>query len=116
MVEIGYNRDGENLPQINLGMLFGEISLLPIYYNLYPGSIKDVKTLSNLLKITEFLEMKEIKFVMDKGFFSKNNVDEMMGKPNNYKFSVAVPFSASFAKNAVYSVREKIDLPSNTSA
>jgi len=114
MVEIGYNRDGENLPQINLGMLFGETSLLPIYYNLYPGSIKDVKTLSNLLRITEFLEMKEIKFVMDKGFFSKSNIDEMMGKPNNYKFSVAVPFSASLAKNAVDSVREKIDLPSNT--
>lgn len=114
MVEIGYNRDGENLPQINLGMLFGEKSLLPVYYNLYPGSIKDVKTLSNMLKITEFLEMKKIKFVMDKGFYSKNNIDEMINKPNNYKFAVAVPFSSSFAKSAVESIREKIELPSNT--
>jgi transposase len=113
MVETGYNRDEENLPQINLGMLFGETSLLPIFYNLYPGSINDVKTLSNMLKLTEFLEMKEMKFVMDKGFFSKINVDEMMGKSNKYKFSVAVPFSTSFAKDAVDAARENIGLPSN---
>jgi len=113
MVETGYNRDEENLPQINLGMLFGEISLFPIFYNLYPSSINDVKTLSNMLKLTEFLEMKKMKFVMDKGFFSKVNVDEMMKKSKKYKFSVAVPFSTSFAKDAVDVVREKIDLPSN---
>lgn len=116
IVESGYNRDEENLPQINLGMLFGETSLLPIYYNLYPGSIKDVKTLSNMLKLTEFLEMKEIKFVMDKGFFSTANVNEMMSKSKNYKFSIAVPFSTSLAKEVVDAVREKINLPSSTIA
>ena len=31
-VEYGYNRDGEDLPQINLGMLFGQTSLLPVFY------------------------------------------------------------------------------------
>lgn len=113
MVEMGYNRDNEDLPQINMGMLFGETSLLPIYYNLYPGSIRDVTTLSNMLKLLNFLDIKGINFVMDKGFFSTANIDAMMSKRTNYKFSIAVPFTASFAKNAVDNVREVIGLPSN---
>ena len=114
MVEIGYNRDNEDLPQINLGMLFGETSLLPVYYNLYPGSIKDVSTLANLLKITSFLDIKEIKFVMDKGFYSAANINAMMKKSDNYKFTIAIPFNVSKAKNAVETVKNAINLPSNT--
>jgi transposase len=113
MVEMGYNRDGEDLPQINMGMLFGETSLLPIYYNIYPGSIRDVSTLSNMLDLVSFLNIKGVKFVMDKGFYSSSNVDSMLSKRYNYKFSIAVPFTSSFAKNAVDSVRELISLPSN---
>lgn len=40
-LEWGYNRDKEKLPQINLGMYFGETSRLPVYYCTYPGSILD---------------------------------------------------------------------------
>ena len=41
-VEWGYNRDNENLPQINLCMLMGETSRLPVYQVPYSGSLKDV--------------------------------------------------------------------------
>ena len=44
-VRWGYNRDNEKLPQINLAMLFGQDSGLPIYYRRLPGSISDVSTL-----------------------------------------------------------------------
>ena len=39
--EWGYNIDKEKLPQINLGMYYGESSSLPLYYRIYPGSISD---------------------------------------------------------------------------
>jgi hypothetical protein len=45
-VEWGYNRDGEDLPQVNLCMLFGENSRLPVYQTAYSGSLKDVSTAS----------------------------------------------------------------------
>jgi len=48
MVEWGYNRDRESLPQINLGVIYGEPSALPLFYSLYPGSIHDVTTLKIL--------------------------------------------------------------------
>ena len=37
-VERGYNRDGEDLAQFNLGVFCDETSKTPIYYNRYNGS------------------------------------------------------------------------------
>ncbi|MGW8956308.1 hypothetical protein [Paenibacillus sp. NPDC055715] len=49
-VEWGYNRDKEQLPQINMCMLMGETSRPPpIYQVLYSGSLKDVSTLETTL-------------------------------------------------------------------
>ena len=112
MLEPGYNRDGEDLPQINMGMLFGETSMLPIFYNLYQGSIKDVKTLSNMIKYAEHLNLSKVRFVMDKGFYSDKNVNEMLEK--SVKFTIAVPFTAGYAKDLVDSVRESISSPANS--
>lgn len=44
-VEWGYNRDHEQLPQVNLCMMVGETSRLPIHQTVYAGSHKDVRTL-----------------------------------------------------------------------
>ena len=43
-VSYGYNRDREKLPQINLLMVSGHTSRLPLYFRTMPGSIKDVST------------------------------------------------------------------------
>lgn len=106
MVRYGYNRDDENLPQINLGMLFGETSLLPVYFRSLPGSIRDVSTLRNFLETASFLDMKNLHLVMDKGFYSKKNVEDLL--KNNMKFTIAVPFSCEFAKDHVERVRDYI--------
>ncbi|MFZ2654627.1 MAG: hypothetical protein WAX69_06885, partial [Victivallales bacterium] len=37
--EFGYNRDGESLPQINMGMIYGDDEDLPLGYRIYQGSI-----------------------------------------------------------------------------
>ncbi|MCX6995489.1 MAG: transposase [Chlamydiae bacterium] len=71
MVRYGYNRDGDSLPQINLAMLFGEKTHLPVFYKSLPGSINEVSTLHNFLKTADFLNIKQLRLVMDKRFFSK---------------------------------------------
>lgn len=45
-VERGYNRDGDDLPQYNIGMFCDEESRLPLYYNRYNGSLTDKANLS----------------------------------------------------------------------
>ena len=105
-VRWGYNRDGEELPQINLLMLTGEKSRLPIYYRIIPGSIKDVSTLQESLKNLELINAGTLHYVMDKGFYSEKNIDTFYYK--HLKFMVGVPFTASFAKDAVERYREDI--------
>ena len=78
-VEWGYNRDGENLPQINICLLMGYQTRYPIYQSVYGGSLKDVTTLQTTLQSFRALAgEKPIITVMDKGFFSAKNVNAML--------------------------------------
>ena len=111
-MEWGYNRDGENLPQANICMLFGEKSMLPIYQTLYSGSIGDVSTLETTLnEFTALTGAKDIMLIMDKGFYSVKNVNMMLGKKGDspYKFVLPVSFTSKFAKNQITRERDGID-------
>lgn len=78
LVEWGYNRDGEDLPQINIGVFYGEESHMPIYYNNYSGSITDKTFLPFMMQGARELGINISKFVMDKGFYSGRNVEVML--------------------------------------
>jgi hypothetical protein len=78
-IKYGHNRDNEKLPQLNLAMLFGQNSGLPVYFQRMPGNITDVTTLNNLLETFKALGLNPLNYVMDKGFYSKKNVDKLQG-------------------------------------
>jgi len=111
--EWGYNRDGDDLPQVNICMLFGEDSKLPVYQTVYSGSLRDVSTLK--ATISEFAALTgctDIMIVMDKGFFSAKNVIMLLnedGGKQQYRFLMSVPFTSKFAKGQVESERKDID-------
>lgn len=116
-VEWGYNRDKEALPQINLCMLMGENRRLPLFQTIYSGSLKDVRTLTNTIAHLEVIfGNKDVTIVMDKGFYSAKNINEMLrgSEKGAFNFLIAVPFTASFAKKQVESERKDIDTPENT--
>ena len=108
-LEFGYNRDGEELPQINMAMLFGESSLLPIFYFVVAGSIRDMSTLSNMIHYAKELQIDSVRFVMDKGFYSDANLKQMAQK--GIKYAIAVPFTTQFAKTWVDTTREVLKSP-----
>ena len=111
-VEWGYNRDGENLPQVNLCMLMGETSRLPIYQTTYQGSLTDVSTLkTTIAKFDQITNERNVLAVMDKGFYSKKNIDDLLAEGK--KFVMAVPFSNSFAQKQVEECKTLIDDFSN---
>jgi hypothetical protein len=110
--EWGHNRDKEKLPQVNLCMLFGEKSRLPVYQTSYCGSLGDVTTLeATLMEFKAMVGKKEISLVMDKGFYSKKNVNTLL--KNNVKFIVSVPFTNYFACEIVTNESDTIDSLSN---
>ena len=73
--EWGHNRDGESLPQVNLGMVYTDRPGMPLGYKVYPGSIGDVSTLKNLIHyLRHDLLLTHSRMVLDRGFFSNANI------------------------------------------
>ncbi len=103
-VEWGYNRDCESLPQINLGVVYGEPSGLPLFYSLYPGSIHDVTTLKNIVSELQILSLDSTIFVLDKGFYSKANLAHMEGM----KFIIPLPTRCSTEGDLVAAAQAEI--------
>ena len=104
MVKYGHNKDYDPLPQINLALLFGEQSRLPVYFRMLPGNISDVKTIQKLLADIDFLQLDKVKLVMDRGFYSEENINALYQK--HYKFLIAGRTSLKFVQTKIDEVRE----------
>lgn len=105
-LEWGYNRDKEKLPQLNLGMYFGEESQLPLYYRTYPGSISDKAHLKYMIEDNEFINAKKTRFVMDRGFYSAANLKYLVD--NGYRFVIALPGSLKYCSEMIEKHGEEI--------
>ena len=100
----GKNTEGDPLPQINLALLFGEESLLPVYYRKLPGNIPDVKTIENLVKDIDFLSLDKLKLVMDRGFYSEKNINDLMR--HHHKFLIGAKTSLRIVSQRLDAIRE----------
>lgn len=96
LLEWGYNRDGEDLRQINFAVIMGSPSSLPIGYRIYPGSITDVVTLKNLIEYLRQKGLKKYMFVLDRGFYSEKNIGMM--NDEGLEFIIPLPFSTTLAR------------------
>jgi len=105
----GYNRDKEHLPQINLAMLFGQKSGLPAYFRRIPGNISDVSTLKTTINTLDFLGKMNLKFVLDRGFYSESNVDSLFDK--RYHFILKIPTGRIWVRNILDQYYDKIASP-----
>lgn len=112
-VRYGYNKEHDPLPQINLALLFGETSQLPFYYRKLSGQTPDVKTIKKLLSDMNFLEFKKIKLVLDRGFYSRDNLNALF--QNHFKFLIAGKLPLRFIQEALDPIRETIKSWSNYS-
>ena len=102
-VRYGLNKDHDPLAQVNLLLLFGEQSRLPFYYRKLPGNIPDVRTIRNLLADIDFMQLDKVKLVMDRGFYSEDNINELYRQ--HYKFLIAVKTSLLLVQKRLDEVR-----------
>jgi hypothetical protein len=72
--EKGYNKDKIHLPQINLALLCSADTGFPTMIRSVPGSVKDIKTLSNTIKEMD-IEGKLL--ILDRGFFSEDVIKDL---------------------------------------
>jgi hypothetical protein len=110
-VKKGRNKEHDRLAQINLALLFGEESGLPFYYRKLAGNITDVKTIKQLMSEFDIMGYKKVRVVLDRGFYSKSNIDHLY--KNHQKFIVGVKLGLHFVKDILEEERNNLHLWSN---
>jgi transposase len=105
-VRYGRNKDNDSLPQVNMALVFGEDSALPVYYRVLPGNITDVTIVKKLLKDVSFLEIDKLKLVMDRGFYSGDNINALF--KGHYKFLISVKSNVKFVSDIVAKAKKTI--------
>jgi transposase len=109
--EYGHNRDGERLPRINLVCYLSRTSGIPVFYATYPGSINDKSHLSRMMSCNKELGIKNVGFVLDRGFCSTNNIKHMT--TNGLEFVMGVETRHKTIKDAPDEVHDEILSMSN---
>jgi transposase len=110
-IQSGKNKENDKLPQLNLLLVFGEKSGLPFYYRKLSGNIPDSKTVKHLLTELDILGFKNTKIVIDRGFYSEKNINNLYSE--HAKFLLAAKTSLSFIKNNLEAVYDDIRLYPN---
>ncbi len=111
LLEYGYNRDGLDLPQINLSLVIDKDLGIPVMYDLYPGSIADVSTLKNTVKKINAQGVRNYALIMDRGFFSTDNIDELVSA--DISFIIPPTSSLKNVKEAISAIHGSIDDPAH---
>jgi transposase len=109
--EYGYNRDGEDLEQINLALLTSCGSGLPMWYQVLPGSMSDKVILDQVLSMMKKMEVPKFTFVGDRGFYSDYNL-ELLSR-GGYKFTIPVPSNVAWQKKLIAEHRDTLVRPGN---
>ena len=109
--EYGYNRDRENLEQINLALLTSCGSGLPMWYQVLPGSMSDKVILDQVLSMMKKMEVPRFTFVGDRGFYSDYNL-ELLSR-EGYKFTIPVPSNVAWQKKLIAEHRDTLVRPGN---
>jgi transposase len=110
--EWGYNRDGDRLPQINLGCFLSEVTELPVFYVTYPGSIVDKSHLKYMMAYNDELRISDVGFVLDRGFCSTANIKFLANAGFDYIIGVEKRFKTTraaldLARDGIVSMRNR---------
>ena len=100
-VRWGKNKDHQRLPQINLALVKDAMGGAPVGFKDVPGNISDVSLVTSLLADFSSLGAGRMKLCMDRGFYSKANIDALMAA--RMKFLIGVKTGLTYVKDALTS-------------
>ena len=90
----GYNRDHDDLPQVNYALLCIRNTGMPLFAWPLSGSISDINTLENTLQFLDKLGYKPSCLMLDRGFASQSNIAYMLC--HEYTFLQALKVNAKW--------------------
>ncbi|MDR2712910.1 MAG: IS1634 family transposase [Clostridiales bacterium] len=117
--EYGYNRDHENLPQVNYALLCMRSTAMPLFAWPMNGSISDIATLETTLQFLKKLQFMPDCLMMDRGFSSLDKLTGMF--KNGYTFLQALKVNAKWIYGIIdvseslrFNPNSKIDIGGRT--
>ena len=108
-VEWGHNRDKEDITQVNMALLTGVKSHIPTYYELYPGSMSDTKTIAGFLERMKKYGTERIRMLLDRGFYSAKNINFML--QHHIGFYIPVPTTVQWQGKMIAEYRDAVEMP-----
>ena len=109
MSEYGHSKDHPGEKQVNLSLVTEKENGIPVMFDLYPGSIVDVSTLKNTIARIRAFGMDRVSLILDRGFFSLDNLNVMKGMD----FIMAASLSRKEIKGAFSALGKKIENADN---
>lgn len=79
-VEKGYAKDLKEEPQFNLECIVRSKDGMPLLYDVYPGSIVDIRKCRSMIERVKAMGYKKITFVCDRGYISEENIREILSE------------------------------------
>lgn len=99
IVEFGNAKDDGRLPVFNYAIAYDTNNTEPLFYEQYPGSINDVSQFQFALDKAKSYGYKKVGFILDRGYFSKANIEYM--DQCGYSFIIMVKGMASFVRQLI---------------
>ena len=99
MAEYGHAKDDQGRPVFNYAIAYDTHNREPLFYEKYPGSINDVAQLQFMLDKVQGYGYKKIGFILDRGYFSKGNIEFM--DQCGYEFVIMVKGMAGFVNQLI---------------
>ena len=113
LIEYGKAKDDQGLPIFNLAIAYDKNNRVPLFYEEYPGSITDVSQFKYMVDKVEQYNYKNIGFILDRGYFSKDNIRYM--EENNHAFVIMVKGQKDLVSSLVLEHRNTFETDRNCS-
>lgn len=99
IVENGHSKAVEETSIFNYAIAYDSHNQEPLFYEVYPGSINDVSQLQCMVDKAVGYKYKKIGFVLDRGYFSKENIEYLEEK--DYSFVMMLKGKADLVQEWV---------------
>ena len=103
LIELGHAKEGIEREIFNYSIAYDRNNREPLFYEAYPGSIVDVSQLQFTLKKAKGYGYEHIGFILDRGYFCKENISFM--DENGYGFVIMVKGMKSLVSDMILQVQ-----------
>ncbi len=103
LAEFGHAKNDNGKPIVNYSVGYDSGNKVPLFYEAYPGSIVDVSQLQYTLEKAKGFGYKDIGFILDRGYFSRENIHCM--DRYGYDFVIMMKGMKSLVRDIVLEVK-----------